>query len=185
MVELEPGGNVARLQDEGLRSDVPGRGRGDESRRTNERQCREAHDHSMIGPRASLKRGTAAADSAAVARNEDGFTLIELLVVLILIAILIAVAVGFQMQARERASDATAKTNLRVATPAFEAYHTDNDSSYMGMTLAGLQASYSPGIVGIEVVSVSENDYCVRAVVGASAWYKQGPNGELTKTVCS
>jgi prepilin-type N-terminal cleavage/methylation domain-containing protein len=120
-----------------------------------------------------------------VARNEDGFTLIELLVVVMLIAILIAIAVGFQMQARERASDATAKTNLRVATPAFEAYHADNDGSYAGMTLAGLQGTYSPGIVGIEVVSAGENDYCARAVVGGSVWYKPGPSGEITKTACS
>lgn len=120
-----------------------------------------------------------------MARRDDGFTLIELLVVLVLIAILTAIAVGFQLQARERASDATAKSNLRVATPAFEAYHTDNDGSYADMTLAGLQAAYSPGIVGIQVLSASENDYCVRAVVGSAAWYKHGPSGEITKTVCS
>ena len=117
-------------------------------------------------------------------RRQEGFTLIEVLVVTIVIAILSAIAIGFHQQARERASDATAKTNLRVAAPAFEAYHADN-SGYDGMTLVALQNTYSKGIQGIQVLSASGDDYCVRSVVGASAWYKHGPDGEITKSVCS
>jgi prepilin-type N-terminal cleavage/methylation domain-containing protein len=120
-----------------------------------------------------------------VARREDGFTLIELLVVLVLIGILMAIAIGFHTHARERASDAVAKTNIRVATPAIEAYHADHDSSYAGMNLAALQAAYSPGIVGIEVLSAADGGYCVRSAVGGAAWYKQGPDGEITETACS
>lgn len=134
--------------------------------------------------RASLKRGTPPADSHAVTKREDGFTVIELLVVLIIIAILVGIAVGFHRQARDRAADATAQTNLRVAAPAFEAYHADN-GTYTGMTLVALQNTYSKGIQGIEVLSASDGDYCVRSAVAGAAWYKQGPNGALTKTVCS
>ena len=117
-------------------------------------------------------------------KREDGFTVIELLVVLIIIAILLAIAVGFHRQARERAADATAQANLRVAAPAFEAYHADN-GGYTGMTLVALQDTYSKGIQGIEVVSASGNDYCVRSAVAEAAWYKNGPNGAITETVCS
>ena len=109
--------------------------------------------------------------------------MIELLVVLLLIAVLVAMAIGFHRQARERAADATAQTNLRVATPAFEAYHADH-GTYAGMTLVGLQNTYSKGIQGIEVVSAGVNEYCVRSVVVGTAWYKAGPSADLTKTAC-
>lgn len=107
-----------------------------------------------------------------------------MLVVLILIAILSAVAIGFHRQARDRATDATAQANLRVATPAFEAWQADH-GTYAGMTLAGLQASYSQGVQGVEVLSAGQNDYCVRSVVAGTAWYKPGPDDEITETVCS
>jgi prepilin-type N-terminal cleavage/methylation domain-containing protein len=119
-----------------------------------------------------------------VSKREDGFTVIELLVVLIMMAILLTIAVGFHRQAREKAADATAQANLRVATPAFAAYHADN-GTYAGMTLMALQNSYSKGIQGIEVVSAGAGDYCVRSVVADAAWYKQGPDGAITKTACS
>jgi type IV pilus assembly protein PilA len=117
-------------------------------------------------------------------RREDGFTLVELVMVLVIVSILLAIALGFHMQARTRASDATAKANLRVAVPAFEAYRTDN-GTYAGMTLASLQATYSPGVQGIEVVSATVDDYCVRSVVGSSAWYRHGPESAITTTVCA
>jgi type IV pilus assembly protein PilA len=123
------------------------------------------------------------ADSHAVATREDGFTVIELLVVLILIAILCAMAIGFHRHARDRATDATARTNLRVAAPAFEAWHADN-GTYAGMTLATLKASYSQGIQGIEVLAAGANDYCVRSVAAGAVWYKHGPDSEITETVC-
>jgi prepilin-type N-terminal cleavage/methylation domain-containing protein len=117
-------------------------------------------------------------------RRDDGFTLIELLVVLVIMAILLAVAVAFQSSARERASDATAKANIRTAAPAIEAYRADH-GTYAGMTEAGLQSLYSPGVQGIVVVSASAAAYCVRATEGGSSWFKLGPEGPVTETACS
>ena len=117
-------------------------------------------------------------------RREDGFTLVELLVVIVVIAILLAIAVGFQTGARERAHDATAKSNIRTAIPAIEAYRAD-DGTYAGMTEAGLKSQYSPGVQGIVVVSTGGNAYCVRASEGGRAWFKLGPDGPITQTVCS
>ena len=119
-----------------------------------------------------------------MARDEDGYTLIELLVVVMFIAILTAIAIGFSTLARERARDATAKSNIRVAVPAIAAYQVEN-GSYVGMTVPILQSSYSPGIQGIEVLSADAAGYCVRSIVGPSSWYQNGPKGSITTAACS
>ena len=117
-------------------------------------------------------------------RSEDGFTLIEVLTVLVIMAILLAVAVGFQAGARERASTAAAKANIRSAVPAIEAYRADH-GTYAGMTEAVLKSQYSPGVSGIVVVSAAATEYCVRATEGGSSWFKLGPSGQITQTACS
>ncbi len=117
-------------------------------------------------------------------RGEDGFTLVELIVVLAIITTLLALAVGFHSSARERAGDATARSNLRVAVPAIESYRADA-GTYSGMTLAALRATYSPGIHGFEILSADDAGYCIRAVSAGRAWYKDGPDGDLTTTACS
>jgi prepilin-type N-terminal cleavage/methylation domain-containing protein len=133
---------------------------------------------------ASLKRGTPAADTDRVLRREDGFTLVELIVVIVIITILVGIAVSTQLEARERAGDATAQMNLRIATPAIEAYRSDQ-GTYAGMTLAALQAAYSPGVQGIEVLSADGTGYCVRASASGSVWFKNGPDAPVTTTACS
>lgn len=123
------------------------------------------------------------ADSGCVGK-EDGFTLIELLVVMVIMAILIAVAAAFQAGARERAADATARTNIRTALPAIEAYRADT-GSYAGMTLAELQASYNPGVEGITIVSSNLTTYCVSATATGATWFKAGPGAQISQTACS
>lgn len=124
------------------------------------------------------------ADSSLVATREDGFTLTELLVVIVIIGILSAIAIGFYSGAREKAGDVTARSNIRVAVPAIEAYKSDN-SSYVGMTLPVLQTSYSPGVQGIEILSVNAAGYCVRSTIAGSSWYLDGPGGPITTTACA
>jgi prepilin-type N-terminal cleavage/methylation domain-containing protein len=118
-----------------------------------------------------------------VARREDGFTLIELLVALIVFAVLATIAIGFHFQARERATDAAARSNIRTAVPAIEAYKNEN-GSYAGMTVPILQSTYSPGIQGIEIMSADAVGYCLRSTVGTQSWYKHGPAGEITTASC-
>ena len=74
-------------------------------------------------------------------RSEQGFTLVELVVVIVIMAILLAVAVGFQASARERASVATARANIRTAPPAIAAFHADAG------TCAGMTARCAAGVV--------------------------------------
>jgi prepilin-type N-terminal cleavage/methylation domain-containing protein len=118
-----------------------------------------------------------------VARRQDGFTLIELLVALIVFAVLSTIAIGFHFQARERATDAAARSNIRTAVPAIEAYRNET-GSYAGMTVPILQTTYSPGIQGIEILSADAVSYCIRSTVGAVSLYKTGPGGEITAASC-
>lgn len=116
--------------------------------------------------------------------REDGFTLVELSVVITLIAILSAIALGFHLLARERASDATAQSSIRIAVPAIEAYQADN-GSYLGMTVSILQSTYSPGVQGIEILSADATGYCVRSTFAGRSWYKHGPGDAITTTSCA
>jgi prepilin-type N-terminal cleavage/methylation domain-containing protein len=118
-----------------------------------------------------------------VSGREEGFTLIELVVVLAIIAVLVAIAVGFHYGARERASDATARANIRTAVPAFESYRADT-GGYAGMTTAALKAAYSPGIGNIVVDWATDDDYCVSATVNGRTWSKTGPAGAITMASC-
>ncbi len=117
-------------------------------------------------------------------RREQGFTLVELIVVMLIVAILLTIAIGFYTGARDKAGDATARANIRIAIPAVEAYRSD-EGTYAGMTLALLQTTYSPGVQGIEIVSADVDDYCIRASAGGRIWYKQSDAGDITTTACS
>ena len=76
----------------------------------------------------------------ALTRDQRGFTLIEILVVVLIIAALAAIAIPAFLSQKTKASDAAAKVQARTAETAAEAYSTDHDGSYEGISEAALQA---------------------------------------------
>lgn len=74
-------------------------------------------------------------------RGEKGFTLIELLVVVIIIGILAAIAIPAFLKQREKAWGAAVVSDVKNASTAAEAYATDNNGLYTGMTEATLKTN--------------------------------------------
>ena len=69
-----------------------------------------------------------------MASEESGFTLVELLVVMLILGILAAIAIPSFFSQRDKARDADAKTLVRTAQTAAEAYATDQpDGTFTGM----------------------------------------------------
>jgi type IV pilus assembly protein PilA len=72
--------------------------------------------------------------------NEGGFTLIELLVVILIIGILAAIAIPAFLSQTTKANDSAAKTQVGTLQTTMEAFASENNGSFTGATLAGLQA---------------------------------------------
>jgi prepilin-type N-terminal cleavage/methylation domain-containing protein len=106
--------------------------------------------------------------------NQGGFTLAEILVVIVVIGLLIAIAVPSYLSLRDRASKSTAKTNLRLALPAAQAYYADN-STYVGMTVAALRAIDKGLSSTLTVGSVAASTYCLTDIANGKRWSVRGP----------
>ena len=94
-------------------------------------------------------------------RDTRGFTLIELLIVVVLIGILVAIAIPQFATTKERAFDATAKSDVRNAMASQEAYFADTQTYAPGSMATG-SFTTSTG-VSISTSAASSGGYTVTA----------------------
>src|SRR4051794_14140736 len=92
-------------------------------------------------------------------QDEKGFTLIELLVVILIIGILAAIALPAFLNQREKAQDASAKSDARTAQTAMETYYTDHQA---------YDTADVPGLVKIEPALGGVNDLKIDAKTASS-----------------
>jgi len=91
-------------------------------------------------------------------RSSEGFTLIELLIVVVIIGILAAIAIPQFASTKQKAFEATAKSDLRNLMTSEEAYYADQQL-YTDATgnLDGWSLSNSIGTSTVDVVVPSAN----------------------------
>ena len=119
--------------------------------------------------------------------SEQGFTLIELLVVIVILGILVAIAVPAYLSFRGNAQDAAAKSNVRSAIPAAEAWYQDATNNTAPQTYTGLsQANLNLEAPGISPnvkagPNAAKDGYCIQDTEGTKTWnYTGGAGGAST-----
>ncbi len=113
-------------------------------------------------------------------RRNEGFTLIELLIVVVIIGILAAIAIPRFAGTKEKAFDAAAKSDLRNAMTAQEAFFADNQSYTSDVAELEWQASQG---VTLTINSADGTGYDMTAghSSSGSSWCVATDVGEICK----
>ncbi|HWP56505.1 MAG TPA: prepilin-type N-terminal cleavage/methylation domain-containing protein [Candidatus Acidoferrales bacterium] len=123
-------------------------------------------------------------------RHDGGFTLIELLVVIAIIGILAAIAIPQFSAYRRRGYDSQAKSDLRNAATAQEAYFTDNNaytstvSSLTGTYGYRQSANLTVAATGTSTTFVVTATVASGCASGTGVWSFASASGVITGTPC-
>ncbi|MGW6130592.1 prepilin-type N-terminal cleavage/methylation domain-containing protein [Cellulomonas sp. NPDC055163] len=120
-------------------------------------------------------------------RGEKGFTLIELLVVVIIIGILAAIAIPAFLKQREKAWASQVVSDVKNASTAAEAYATEHDGLYTGLTLQLLKDNGYSATTGVTIAPTPAADGKTYTLAGTSSkvsgtWTYNSTTGVTTKT---
>jgi type IV pilus assembly protein PilA len=117
--------------------------------------------------------------------EETGFSLIELLVVVVIIGTLAAIAIPAFLGQSEKAQDSEAKSAVRNAESAAEAYFTD-DQTYVGMDEDALRA-VDPSLNdagGFTVSGVSATGYTLKVDSESTGTFTIAKAGSTVTRTC-
>jgi Tfp pilus assembly protein PilE len=123
--------------------------------------------------------------SRAPFRAQGGsITSVEAFVLAVMTAILVAVAIPSYVTMRDRGSDSAARSELRQAGEAAEAYRAEH-GSYAGMTPSALaRIDGDLGSSGYSLESLGTAEYCLEATVRGRTWHLIPPERDLLRSGC-
>jgi prepilin-type N-terminal cleavage/methylation domain-containing protein len=113
-----------------------------------------------------------------IRKNNKGFTLIELLIVVVIIGILAAIAIPRFSATKGKAFDAAAKTDLRNAMTAQEAYYSDFQ---VYTTNANLDVTPSTNVTLTAVGSVGGYAMTTKHASSTNSWCVTSAGASIAK----
>jgi prepilin-type N-terminal cleavage/methylation domain-containing protein len=110
--------------------------------------------------------------------SSKGFTLIEMLIVVVIIGILAAIAVPRFSSAKGKAYDGTAKSDLRNAMTAQEAYYSDYQSFAASASDLIVTASSNVSIT-VTAGDASGYEMTAKHALSANTWCVNSDGGDI------